>query len=159
MSNFWDMVLLMISTFFFVAYLIIMFQIVIDLFRDHELGGGSKVLWVIGLIFLPVLTAIIYIVARGKGMAARQQASVQKAKSETESYIKTVAGKSPAADIAEAKALLDAGTISARRVRQAKGQGLVLRINAAWLPSRTVTSSGVKPPTPARAPPWAAYDA
>ena len=114
MSNFWDMVLLMISTFFFVAYLIIMFQIVIDLFRDHELGGGSKVLWVIGLIFIPVLTAIIYIIARGKGMAARQQASVQKAKSETESYIKTVAGKSPAADIAEAKALLDAGTISAR---------------------------------------------
>ena len=72
MSNFWDMVWLMISTFFFVAYLIIMFQIVIDLFRDHELGGGSKVLWVIGLIFIPVLTAIIYIIARGKGMAQRQ---------------------------------------------------------------------------------------
>ena len=68
MSNFWDMGWLMISTFFFVAYLIIMFQIVVDLFRDHELGGGSKVLWVIGLIFIPVLTAIIYIIARGKGM-------------------------------------------------------------------------------------------
>ena len=80
MSNFWDMVLLMISTFFFIAYLIIMFQIVIDLFRDHELGGGSKVLWVIGLIFLPVLTAIVYIIARGKGMAERQQASVQQTK-------------------------------------------------------------------------------
>ncbi len=124
MSNFWDMVLLMISTFFFVAYLIIMFQIVIDLFRDHELGGGSKVLWVIGLIFIPVLTAIIYIIARGKGMAARQQASVQKAKSETESYIKTVAGKSPAADIAEAKALLDAGTISADEFAKLKAKAL-----------------------------------
>ena len=88
MSNFWDMVWLMISTFFFVAYLIIMFQIVVDLFRDHELGGGSKVLWVIGLIFIPVLTAIIYIIARGKGMATRQQASLQKAKAETETYIK-----------------------------------------------------------------------
>ena len=96
MSNFWDMVWLMISTFFFVAYLIIMFQIVVDLFRDHELGGGSKVLWVIGLIFIPVLTAIIYIIARGKGMATRQQASLQKAKAETETYIKEVAGKSPA---------------------------------------------------------------
>ena len=76
MSNFWDMVWLMISTFFFVAYLIIMFQIVVDLFRDSELGGGSKVLWVIGLIFIPVLTAIIYIIARGNGMAQRQQASL-----------------------------------------------------------------------------------
>ena len=79
MSNFWDMVLLMVSTFFFIAYLIVMFQIVVDLFRDHELGGGSKVLWVTGLIFIPMLTAIVYIVARGKSMAGRQQASVQKA--------------------------------------------------------------------------------
>jgi ABC-type multidrug transport system fused ATPase/permease subunit len=124
MSNFWDMVWLMMSTFFFVAYLIIMFQIVVDLFRDHELGGGSKVLWVIGLIFLPVLTAIIYIIARGKGMATRQQASMQKAKSETEAYIKTVAGKSPAADIAEAKALLDAGTISQDEFAKLKTKAL-----------------------------------
>ena len=124
MSNFWDMVLLMVSTFFFIAYLIVMFQIVVDLFRDNELGGGSKVLWVIGLIFIPMLTAIVYIVARGKSMAGRQQASVQKAVSETETYIKTVTGKSPATDIAEAKALLDAGTISAAEFAKLKGKAL-----------------------------------
>jgi ABC-type multidrug transport system fused ATPase/permease subunit len=124
MSNFWDTVWLMISTFFFVAYLIIMFQIVVDLFRDHELGGGSKVLWVIGLIFLPVLTAIIYIIARGNGMAARQRATVQRAKEDTEAYIKGVAGRSPAADIAEAKALLDAGTITAAEFDKLKAKAL-----------------------------------
>jgi ABC-type multidrug transport system fused ATPase/permease subunit len=124
MSNFWDMVMLMVSTFFFIAYLIIMFQIVVDLFRDHELGGGSKVLWVIGLIFVPVVTAIVYIIARGRGMAERQQASVQKAKAETETYIKTVAGKSPAADIAEAKALLDAGTINQAEFDKLKAKAL-----------------------------------
>jgi len=124
MSNFWDMVWLMVSTFFLVAYLIIMFQIVVDLFRDHELGGGSKVLWIIGLIFIPVLTAIIYIIARGKGMAGRQQAGLQKAKSETETYIRTVAGKSPAADIADAKALLDAGTITQAEFDKLKAKAL-----------------------------------
>ena len=124
MSNFWDMVWLMISTFFFVAYLIIMFQIVVDLFRDHALGGVAKVLWVIGLIFLPVITAIIYIIARGSSMAARQQASLQKAKSDTETYIKEVAGKSPAADIAEAKALLDAGTITPAEFDRLKAKAL-----------------------------------
>ncbi|HYN58923.1 MAG TPA: SHOCT domain-containing protein [Rubrivivax sp.] len=124
MSNFWDVVLLMISTFVFVAYLIIMFQIVVDLFRDQELGGGSKVLWIIGLIFVPMVTAIIYIIARGKGMAGRQQASMQKAKAETETYIRGVAGKSPAADIAEAKALLDAGTISADEFAKLKAKAL-----------------------------------
>jgi ABC-type multidrug transport system fused ATPase/permease subunit len=124
MSNFWDVVWLMVSTFFFVAYLIIMFQIVVDLFRDPELGGGSKVLWVLGLIFLPVFTAIVYIVARGKGMAQRQQASMQKAKADTEAYIKEVAGKSPAQHIAEAKALLDAGTISAAEFERLKAKAL-----------------------------------
>ncbi len=124
MSNFWDTVMLMVSTFFFIAYLIIMFQVVVDLFRDTELGGGSKVLWVIGLIFVPVVTAIIYIIARGRGMAERQQASMQRAKSETETYIKTVAGKSPAADIAEAKALLDAGTISQDEFAKLKAKAL-----------------------------------
>ncbi len=124
MSNFWDLVLLMVSTFVFVAYLIIMFQIVVDLFRDAELGGGSKVLWIIGLIFLPMLTAIVYIVARGRGMAARQQASVQRARSDAETYIKGVVGKSPAADIAEAKALLDAGTISQDEFTKLKAKAL-----------------------------------
>jgi len=124
MSNFWDLVWLMLSTFVFVAYLIIMFQIVVDLFRDTELGGGSKVLWIIGLIFLPVITAIVYIVARGRGMSARQQASVQRAKSDTESYIKSVAGTSPAAQIAEAKALLDAGTISQEEFAKLKAKSL-----------------------------------
>jgi ABC-type multidrug transport system fused ATPase/permease subunit len=124
MSNFWDMVLLMISTFFFVAYLIIMFQIVVDLFRDDALGGGSKVLWVIGLIFLPVLTAIVYIVARGRGMAGRQRASMQRAKEDTETYIKGVAGRSPAAEIAEAKALLDAGTIDRAEFDRLKAKAL-----------------------------------
>jgi ABC-type multidrug transport system fused ATPase/permease subunit len=124
MSNFWDAVVLMISTFFFVAYLIIMFQIVVDLFRDDQLGGGSKVLWVIGLIFLPVLTAIVYIVARGQGMAARQRASMQRAKSDTEAYIKGVAGRTPAAEIAEAKALLDAGTINQTEFDRLKAKAL-----------------------------------
>jgi ABC-type multidrug transport system fused ATPase/permease subunit len=124
MSNFWDLILLMISTFVFVAYLLVMFQIVVDLFRDSELGGGSKVLWIIGLIFVPLITAIIYIIARGRGMAARQQASMQRAKSETETYIKGVVGKSPAADIAEAKALLDSGAITQDEFTKLKAKAL-----------------------------------
>jgi ABC-type multidrug transport system fused ATPase/permease subunit len=124
MSNFWDLFLLMISTFLLVAYLVIMFQIVVDLFRDSELGGGSKVLWILGLVFVPMFTAIVYVVARGKGMAARQQASLRRAQSDTESYIKTVAGKSPASDIAEAKALLDAGTISQEEFAKLKAKAL-----------------------------------
>jgi len=112
MSYFWDAVVLMTSTFFFIAYLIVLFQVVIDLFRDAEMGGGSKVLWIIGLIFLPVLTALIYILVRGDGMAERQRAAVRSAKADTEAYIREVAAKSPADQIADAKKLLDAGIIN-----------------------------------------------
>jgi len=124
MSNFWDVLWLIASTFFFVAYLIVLFQIIIDLFRDAELGGGSKVVWLLGLIFLPVLTALLYILARGRGMAERQRVAMQRAKSDTDAYIREVAGKSPAEQIADAKALLDAGTINPEEFARLKAKAL-----------------------------------
>ena len=124
MSNFWDIIYLIVSTFFFVAYLIVLFQIVIDLFRDADLGGGSKVLWLVGLFFIPLLTALIYVLFRGRGMAERQRASVQRAKSDTDAYIRQVAGKSPADQIAAAKALLDAGTINQEEFAKLKAKAL-----------------------------------
>lgn len=124
MSNFWDLILLILSTFVMVAYLLILFQIVVDLFRDGELGGGWKALWMIGLIFIPGLTAILYIIGRGRGMAERQRASMQRAKADTDAYIRDVAGKSPAEHIADAKALLDAGTITPDEFARLKAKAL-----------------------------------
>ncbi|MDM0019822.1 SHOCT domain-containing protein [Variovorax saccharolyticus] len=124
MSNFWDLIQLLLSTFVLIVYLLILFQIIGDLFRDSELGGGAKVLWIIGLVIIPGLTAIIYIVTRGRGMAERQRASLQRAKSDTDAYIREVAGKSPAEHIADAKALLDAGTITKEEFERLKAKAL-----------------------------------
>jgi divalent metal cation (Fe/Co/Zn/Cd) transporter len=124
MSNFWDLLTLIFSTFLFVAYLFVLFQIVTDLFRDSEMGGVAKAIWIIALVFLPMLTAIVYIISRGKGMAARQQAALARMKNESDSYIRQVAGRSPAADIAEAKALLDAGTITPAEFERLKAKAL-----------------------------------
>ena len=124
MSNFWDFIWLILSTFVFVAYLLILFQIVADLFRDSELGGGSKALWLIGLIFVPMFTALVYVIARGNGMAIRQRAAIERSKSEAETYIRQVAGKSPAEQIADAKALLDAGTINQEEFARLKAKAL-----------------------------------
>ena len=57
-------------------------------------------------------------------MAGRQRASIQRAKEDTDAYIKGVAGRSPAADIAEAKALLDAGTITPAEFEKLKAKAL-----------------------------------
>jgi hypothetical protein len=115
---------LIASTFVFLAYLMVVFQIVGDLFRDPDMGGGSKAIWILGLIFLPFFTAIVYVLARGRGMAERQRDAMKRAKSETESYIRGVAGKSPAEQIADAKALLDSGTISSEEFAKLKAKAV-----------------------------------
>lgn len=124
MSNFWDFVWLIVSTFVFVAYLLILFQIIADLFRDPEVSGISKALWLICLIFVPMLTALAYVIVRGPGMAKRQLAAIQRTRTETDAYIRQVAGKSPADQIADAKALLDAGTISSEEFAKLKAKAL-----------------------------------
>ena len=72
----------------------------------------------------PMLTASVYIVARGRGMAERQRASLQRAKDETDAYIRQVGAKSPADQIAQAKALLDARTIHEEEFARLKAKAL-----------------------------------
>jgi len=98
-------------SFYFVAYLYIVIVVIMDLFRDDKLNGWFKALWIIALVFVPFLTGLIYVIARGKGMAQRAQASRGRVVPESDDY-RPAASASPADDIAKAKALLDAGTIS-----------------------------------------------
>ncbi|GHH79306.1 PLDc N-terminal domain-containing protein [Promicromonospora soli] len=124
MNDFWDFFWLMVYSFFFVAYLMVLFQVVADLFRDRELSGWWKALWILFLIFLPFLSALIYLIARGRGMAERQSEAVMRARSETDAYIRDVATTSPADQIASAKALLDAGTIAPAEFERLKTKAL-----------------------------------
>ena len=124
MTQFWDILQLIASTILFVAYLIVLFHVVVDLFRDPQLGGGYKALWIVGLLFIPVLTLILYLLTRGGGMAERERAVYTQAKSDADAYIRQVAGKSPAEQIADAKALLDAGTINDAEYAQLKAKAL-----------------------------------
>ena len=61
--------------FYFTAYIFMVFLIISDLFRDHKLNGWWKAVWIIFLIFAPFLTALVYVIARGKGMAERTAAA------------------------------------------------------------------------------------
>ncbi|MFI9489545.1 SHOCT domain-containing protein [Promicromonospora sp. NPDC052451] len=122
--DFWDFFWLMVYSFFFVAYLMVLFQVVADLFRDKELSGWWKAVWIIFLIFLPVLTALVYLIARGRGMAQRQAAVVTQARQDTESYIRDVAAVAPADQIASAKNLLDSGTITPTEFERLKAKAL-----------------------------------
>src|SRR6476659_1977279 len=111
-ENFQNVLMAIVSTFLFVAYIVVMFQIVVDLFRRNDVGGWGKADWVIGLLFIPIVTALIYVIANGRSMADRQRQAAQQARVDTEAYVRRVAGTSSSDEIAKAKSLLDAGTIT-----------------------------------------------
>ncbi|MBD8058166.1 SHOCT domain-containing protein [Cellulomonas sp. JH27-2] len=122
--TFWESFWILVEIFFFVLYLVILFQIVGDLFRDTKLGGWAKAVWIFFLIFVPFLTALIYLIARGSSMADRNIAALQANKAATDQYIADVAHRSPADDIAEAKSLLDSGAITQAEFDQLKAAAL-----------------------------------
>jgi hypothetical protein len=117
--SFWDFLWFFFWTYIFISFIIILFQMFADLFRDRNLNGWAKALWIIFLVFVPFLGALIYLVVRGRGMAERQAARMMVAQSENDAYIRTVAASAPASsggsatdDIAKAKGLLDSGAIT-----------------------------------------------
>jgi hypothetical protein len=113
-SNLWEFVGFFFWTFVFVAYLFALFAVIGDIFRDSTLNGWAKAAWLIFLIFVPILTALVYVIARGRGMAERQVSAGMAQKRDTDEYIRSVAGGGggPAQDIAQAKQLLDSGAIT-----------------------------------------------
>ena len=124
MDTFWDWFWLLVWWFVFFMYLVLLFQICADLFRHRTLGGFAKALWVIGLILLPFLTALIYVIARGRSMAERQVEQVRQTQEATDAYIRQTAQTSPASAIADAKKLFDQGVIDANEFAQLKAKAL-----------------------------------
>ncbi|WP_054952687.1 SHOCT domain-containing protein [Flaviflexus massiliensis] len=110
-SSLWDAVWWLFTIFVFVAYLIALFSIISDLVRDRDLNGWAKAGWLLFLIFLPFLTALAYIIVRGQGMAETADKQLAAQREATEGYIRSVAGGTTT-EIAQAKQLLDNGTIS-----------------------------------------------
>jgi len=116
---------LVVEIFFFVAYLVILFHIFGDLFRDKSIGGFAKAMWVLFLIIVPWLGALIYLIARGNGMAERAQAAYAQQRAATDQYIReTVSSSSPADEISKAQQLLSSGAITPEEFANIKAKAL-----------------------------------
>ncbi|HET8993674.1 MAG TPA: SHOCT domain-containing protein [Rhodococcus sp. (in: high G+C Gram-positive bacteria)] len=122
--EFWDIIWYIIVCFAFIAYLIMLWMIISDLFRNRDQSGWIKAVWIVFLFIIPWLTALVYLIVHGDGMAKRSAREAAEFKSAQDNYIREVAGKSPAEHIAEAKALLDAGTITEDEFESLKSKAL-----------------------------------
>ena len=127
--SFWDVLWFIIISYVFIAYLMLLFHILVDVFRDDDLSGFGKAGWIIFLLLVPLIAALVYLIARGQGMAARQQAYMKRQIAAQDDYIRSVAGTNgsgpgAASQIAEAKALLDSGDITQSEYETLKAKAL-----------------------------------
>ncbi len=118
-----DALLTTLAIFFFVIWIWILVVILTDLFRDHELNGWAKAAWVFFLVFIPVLTSLIYLIARGHGMRDRAIAEQAEAKKQFDSYVQEqAAAASPADELHKLSDLKDKGAISQEEFDAAKAK-------------------------------------
>lgn len=117
-------ILFMFWVFMLLAALIGVWAVISDLIRDQSLGGWAKAIWIIALVIFPLVTALVYFIARGRGMAERASRDVQTSREATEDYIRSVASSGPADEITRAKALLDDGVITAEEFEALKRRAL-----------------------------------
>jgi ABC-type multidrug transport system fused ATPase/permease subunit len=113
--------------FFLFIWLMVLFHVFTDLFRDHSVSGVEKTLWVLFLVFLPFLAVFIYLIVRGKGMGERAAAQQQRAQQDFEGYVRNVAAtgeSTPTEQIARAKELLDSGAIDQSEFERLKAKAL-----------------------------------
>ncbi len=117
-----EALLLALEIFFFVIWIWILITILADLFRDHEVSGWGKALWVLFLVFVPVLTALIYLIARGSGMRDRTIRAQAEAKQHMDAYIREQAHASPADELHKLNDLREKGAITGEEFERAKAK-------------------------------------
>jgi hypothetical protein len=108
LNVFWTM----LWFFLWVLWFFLLFRVFGDIFRSHDLGGWGKALWSIGIIILPFLGILIYLIARGGSMHERDVQRAQQADEAMRAYVKDAAGSAPSDEITKLAALRDQGVLT-----------------------------------------------
>ena len=123
--TFWDFLVWAFWFYIVIVCITIFIRILIDIFRDPELNGWAKALWVLFIVVVPFLAALIYLIVRGRRMAQRSMAGAVEAQQANDQYIRSVAGSGSAAgEIESAKRLLDSGAITPAEFDTLKAKAL-----------------------------------
>jgi len=110
--------------FTWILFFWMLFAVIGDIFRRHDISGWGKAGWIIFAVFLPFLGIFVYLIANSKGMAERNMKQVQTAQADTDAYIKSVVGTDPAATIEKGHELLEKGALTQAEFEQLKASAL-----------------------------------
>jgi hypothetical protein len=120
--SFGELLLVVVEIFLFVVWIWILFTIITDIFRDHEMSGWVKALWILFLVFIPFLTGLVYLIARGSGMRDRAIKAQTDAKKHFDEYVREQAHASPADELHKLNELREKGALSQEEFDAAKGK-------------------------------------
>lgn len=125
--NFGEFLYSLLVIFFMIVYFMMLFSIIIDIFRSHDMGGLAKALWLIFLFIIPFFSLIIYVIVRGQGMSKRNQQGAEEAQAAQLEYAKKLVAQNSGShvdQIANAQKLLESGAISQAEFDQIKAKVL-----------------------------------
>ena len=108
LNLFWTMLMI----FLFVFWIFILIQIVVDIFRSHDMGGWAKALWLIFILILPFLGVLVYLIARGGKMQQHQVEAAKEQQQAFNSYVQQAAGTSTADQLATLATLKESGALT-----------------------------------------------
>jgi hypothetical protein len=122
---FLDVLWSMLVFFVWIAWFLLLFHVIGDLFRRRDVSGAKKTVWILFLVFVPFLGVFVYLIANSDDMARRSMEQAAAAKSEMDEYVRTTAGSGgAAAEIEKAKGLLDSGAITQTEFDAIKAKAL-----------------------------------
>jgi hypothetical protein len=121
LDAFWTMLVF----FLWIAWFMLLFRVIADIFRRRDIGGGAKALWLIFVIVLPFLGVFVYLISQNDGIVERQIEQAQAQRAQMDDYVRSVGGGGgAAAEIEKAKGLLDSGAISQAEYDAIKAKAL-----------------------------------
>jgi hypothetical protein len=118
--TFGDILLLVFEMFLFVVWIWILFTIITDIFRDQDMSGWAKALWIVLLIFIPYIVALVYLVINGSDMRERQLRAQAEAKHQADDYIRAAAHVTPADELHKLHELVEKGALTEAEYDRAK---------------------------------------
>lgn len=109
-----DLFLSMLWFFLFIAWLWLLFSVFGDIVKSKDLSGWAKALWSLFIVVLPLLGVLGYLVARGGGMADREEGRRRQMTDAFQARAGNAAGPSlgVADELTKLASLRDAGTIT-----------------------------------------------
>ena len=117
-----DALLTALAIFFFVIWIWVVIAILMDIFRDHDMSGWGKAIWVFFLIVFPPLTALVYLIARGSGMRKRALKDQAESQKQFEQYVRDTAGSSSVDELHKLDQLKQSGGVTDEEYNKLKAE-------------------------------------